>query len=407
MPEWTRVRDIQLGVDFLKVANTRRIAEKLMDTMQIKEVSSMVNAVITNGIRDYSVIPNDIEKLRGQAVELKKEMAKQNADSLSLDQVMMLLLVEAMIGPYLGDEPEMMDFFMNWIAEESRVLDVKEFNENPYIRNIDFKNRQQGDFELRYHDSMPYELDIYNVPKRLEQIPVDIPRISCFIEKFKFPVIFQKSIQSTWMSVSPNEVFTMEKPIKQAKGKVLTLGCGMGYFAYMVSLKAEVESVTIVELEQSVIDLFETFILPQFDNKDKITLIKADAIEYMRNLEDGQYDFCFADIWIGIDDIQPYFAVKEIGKKFRKTAIEYWIEESFAILLSGYVWIEIMKGFSEANHIDIPSADDIQFTEDDTRIEKYIHKLLENVEITKPEHIDYYMNPKNIIDLVNRTDMVF
>ena len=364
MPEWTRVRDIQLGVDFLKVANTRRIAEKLMETMQIKEVSSMVNAVITNGIRDYSVIPTDIEKLRGQAVELKKAMAKQNADTLSVNQVMMLLLVEAMIEPYLGDEPEMMDFFMNWIAEESRVLDVKEFNENPYIKNIDFKNRQQEDFELRYHDSMPYELDIYNVPKRLEQIPVDIPRISCFIEKFKFPVIFQKSIQRTWMSVSPNEVFTMEKPIKHAKGKVLTLGCGMGYFAYMVSLKAEVESVTIVELEQSVIDLFEAFILPQFDNKDKITIIKADAIEY-------------------------------------------WIEESFAILLSGYVWIEIMKGFSEANHIDIPSADDIRFTEDDTRIEKYIHKLLENVEITKPEHIDYYMNPKNIIDLVNRTDMVF
>lgn len=59
------------------------------------------------------------------------------------------------------------------------------------------------------------------------------------------------------MSVSPNEVFTMEKIIKNAKGKVLTLGCGMGYFAYMVSLKEDVESITIVESEQSVIDLFE------------------------------------------------------------------------------------------------------------------------------------------------------
>lgn len=378
-----------------------------MQIIQIKQASSIVNMIITNGINENFIVPTDIDKLRREAVELKREMSKQRENRFSVDQVMMLLLVERMIGPYLGDRTEMMDFFMSWIAAESRVLDVKEFNNNPYIKNIDFKNRQQGDFELRYHDLMPYELEIYNVPKRLEQIPVDIPRICCFTEKFEYPVIFQKSIHSTWMSVSPNEVFTMERPIKRAKGKVLTLGCGMGYFAYMASLKDEVESVTIVELEQSVIDLFETFILPQFENKEKITIIKADAIEYMRNLEDGKYDYCFADIWIGINDIQPYFAVKEIGKKFHQTAMEYWIEESFATLLSSYVWIEIINGFSETNHISIPPVDDIQFKEDEVRKEKYIHKLLENVEITKPEHIDYYMNLKNIINMINKTDIVF
>lgn len=373
----------------------------------MKQASSTINMVITNSINMNSIIPSDIDKLRSEATELKRKVSKQVESRLSVDQIMMLLLVEAMIEPYLGDEPEMIDFFMNWITVESKVLDVKEFNSNPYIKNIDFTNWQQGDFELRYHDSLPYELEIYNVPKRLEQIPVDIPRICCFTEKFEYPVVFQKSIRSAWMSVSPNEVFTMERPIKLAKGKVLTLGCGMGYFAYMASLKDEVESVTIVELEQSVIDLFESFILPQFENKEKITVIKADAIEYMRNLEDGKYDYCFADIWIGIGDIQPYFAVKEIGKKFRITKIEYWIEESFAILLSSYVWIEIVKSFSEANNIDIPPVNDIPFTEGDIRKEKYIHKLFENVEITKPEHIDYYMNPRNIIDLINRTDIVF
>ena len=391
----------------MKISNTRRIAEKIRQIIQMKQASSTVNMIITNGINMNSIIPSDIDKLRREAAELKRKVSKQVESRLSVDQIMMLLLVEAMIGPYLGDEPEMMDFFMNWIAAESKVLDVKEFNNNPYIKNIDFKNRQQEDFELRYHNLMPYELEIYNVPKRLEQTPVDIPRICCFTEKFEYPVIFQKSIESTWMSVSPNEVFTMEKPIKLAKGKVLTLGCGMGYFAYMASLKDEVESVTIVELEQSVIDLFETFLLPQFENKEKITIVKADAIEYMRNLEDGKYDYCFADIWIGIDDIQPYFAVKEIGKKFRQTAMEYWIEESFATLLSSYVWLEIINGFSEASNINIPPVNDIPLTEEDIRKEKYIHKLFEDVEITKPEHIDYYMNPKNIIELINKTNILF
>lgn len=391
----------------MKVANTRRIAEKLMLMMQMKQASSTVNMILTNGINESTIIPSDVDELREEAARAKRELSKQGESKLSVDQIMMLLLVESMIGPYLGDEPEIMSFFMDWIASESKVLDVKEFNNNPYIKNIDFKNRQQGDFELRYHDMMPYELEIYNVPKRLEETPVDIPRVCCFTDKFEYPVIIQKSIQSTWMSVSPNEVFTMERPIKRAKGKVLTLGCGMGYFAYMASLKDEVESVTIVEFAQSVIDLFEMFLLPQFENKEKITIVKADAIEYMQNLEDGKFDYCFADIWIGIGDIQPYFAVKEIGRKFRKTLMDYWIEDSFATLLSSYVWLEIMKSFSEANHIDIPSMEDIPLTQEDIRKEQYIHKLLEDVEITKPEHIDYYMNPRNIINLINETDIVF
>nr|DAG67923.1 MAG TPA: Ribosomal protein L11 methyltransferase [Caudoviricetes sp.] len=391
-----------LGVDFLKVQNTRRIAEKLMEVMQLKEASSMVNTIITNSIVANSIIPPDPEALRKEAELIQKEMP-----DYSVDRIMMLLMVESMIGPYLEQQPEVMDFFMNWIAAESRVFDVSEFNENPYIKNIDFANQSNGDYELRYHDNMPYELDIYNVPKRIEELYVDIPRVSCFPEEFKYPVIFQKSINSTWMSVSPNEVFTMEKAIKNAKGKVLTLGCGMGYFAYMASIKEDVDSVTIIELEQSVIDLFETCLLSQFENKNKITVIKADAVEYLKNMEDGDFDYCFADIWIGIEDIIPYFAVKEIGRKLRKTKIDYWIEDSFAILLSSYVWIEIIKSFSKSNNIPIPPIDDSMLTDLDKRKTAYIQSLLGKVEITKPEHIDYYMRPQNIISLIDRTDIIF
>jgi SAM-dependent methyltransferase len=391
-----------LGVDSLKVQNTRRIAEKLMEMMQLKEASSMVNTIITHSIAANSIIPPDQDALRKQAELIHKEMPEY-----SVDKIMMLLMVEAMIGPYLEQQPEVMEFFMNWLAAESKVFDVNEFNENPYIKDIDFSNQTNGDYELRYHKLMPYELDIYNVPKRVDELCVDIPRVSCFPQEFKYPVIFQKSIKSTWMSVSPNEVFTMEKPIKNAKGKVLTLGCGMGYFAYMASIKEDVESVTIIECEQSVIDLFEACLLPQFKNKDKVTVIKADAIEYLKNMEDGAFDYCFADIWIGIEDIVPYFAVKEIGRKLRKTKIDYWIEDSFAILLASNVWIEIMKSFSEANNISVPEVDDSILTDLDKRKDAYIHKLLEDVEITKPEHIDYYMRPQNIISLIDRTELVF
>lgn len=386
----------------MKVLDTRRIAEKLMQLMEIKQASSIVNMIITNSIAAGPIIPPDPAALREEATLIQKEIPEY-----TVDRIMMILMIASIIGPYLKQKPEVMKFFMNWITAESRVFNVKEFYENPYIKNIDFENQSNGDYELRYHDMMPYELQMYNVPKRINELCVDIPRVCCFPEEFKYPVIFQKSIKSTWMSVSPNEVFTMEKPIKNAKGKVLTLGCGMGYFAYMASIKEEVESITIVELEQSVIDLFENCLLPQFEYKEKITIVKGDAVEYLREMEDGAFDYCFADIWIGITDMVPYFAVKEIGRKLRKTKMDYWIEESFAVLLASSIWIEIMKGFSEAKRLEIPQVDEDISTELDKRIGTYIKKLLEKEEITKPEHIDYYMNPQNIISLIDRTDLIF
>lgn len=94
----------------MKVLNTKRIAEKLIQIMQIKQASSMVNTIITNSIAANSIIPPDVEVLRQAAIIIQKKMPKY-----SVDQVMMLLMVEAMIGPYLERQPEVMDFFMNWI----------------------------------------------------------------------------------------------------------------------------------------------------------------------------------------------------------------------------------------------------------------------------------------------------
>lgn len=392
----------------MKVANTRRIIEKLIQMMEFRQSSSTVNILIANRIAEVSVIPSDVEKLRKEAIKIQTRMKMKNSnrECYSVDKIMLLLVVESLIGLQLAGQPQMLSFFMNQIADESKVFYVNDFNQNPYIKNIDFREMKLGDYELCYNEYMPYELNIYNIPKRIDKVHIDIPRVSCFTEKFKYPAIGQLSTQSLWMSVSPNEVFTMEKAINNARGKVLTLGCGMGYFAYMASLKKEVESVTIVELEQNVINLFKTFILPQFENKDKITIIKADAIEYMSNIKDGEFDYCFADIWIGISDIVPYFAVKEIGRKFRKTKIDYWIEESFAILLSEFMWLEILESFSKNNHIEIPEVDS-PFNKYDLRKIKYIHNLVKNVEIKRPEDIDFYMNPKNIINLINKTNLIF
>lgn len=105
----------------MKISNTRRIAEKIMQIIHMKQASSTVNMIITNGINMNSIIPSDIDKLRREAAELKMKVSKQVESRLSVDQIMMLLLVEGMIGPYLGDEPEMMDFFQLFFKKVFKV----------------------------------------------------------------------------------------------------------------------------------------------------------------------------------------------------------------------------------------------------------------------------------------------
>jgi predicted methyltransferase len=75
------------------------------------------------------------------------------------------------------------------------------------------------------------------------------------------------------MTLLPNETVTTKPAIDKAHGKVLTYGLGLGYFAFMASAKHEVDSVTIVERSADVIELFKTWLLPYFPNKDKIRIV--------------------------------------------------------------------------------------------------------------------------------------
>ena len=391
----------------MKLDNTKRIIERADAIRGFRTASATVNSMLVNSINANSLIPNDIEALRKAATVFREKLNANGDRNYSVEHTMMLMLIQNIVSKCLANEPyEVFAFFMEMIAKESRIFTAQELNDNPYIKNIDFSDYESGDFELGYENYKPFELQVYDVPKQIEKIFVDIPRIGCFIEEFRYPSIYQKSIKRVWMSITPNEIFTMEDHIKRARGNVLTLGCGMGYFAYMVSLKNEVSSVTIIEREESVIELFESVILPQFEYKDKIKVIKADAIEYMKNLEDGVFDYCFADIWISVEDVEPYFAIKQIGKMFKKTEISYWIEESFALYLEAFVYMELEKGYMRAKRISIPEMP-YAISPAEKRIQNYIERLFENEVISKPEHMDYYLNPNNLIDMINNTDLVY
>ena len=148
-------------------------------------------------------------------------------------------------------------------------------------------------------------------------------------------------------------------PIQIAKGKVLTLGLGLGYFAFMASLKEEVREVHIVEMDLDLIKAFEKYLLPLFPHKDKIHIHKADAFHFIESIKDRDYDFIFSDLWHDVSDGLPmYLKLKKYFDSFKATKRMYWIEGSIVTYLRSLV-IGVMK--DEYNRIE-NEYDEIQLT---------------------------------------------
>lgn len=200
-------------------------------------------------------------------------------------------------------------------------LDKNKYEDNLYYKNISFKNIKSNKWSFRYESYKPYEAFVFNDLRKINDKLY--PCIGYFKEEYKYPAVLENNRE--WMLITPNEIETMEKPINEATCNVLTYGLGLGYYAYMVSMKEDVKTVTIVEKDKEIIELFNKYILPQFRFKDKIRIINMDAFEYFK--KNIYYDFVFVDIWHDPSDgIDLYLKFKSLEKKNIKYS--YWIEDT-------------------------------------------------------------------------------
>lgn len=242
------------------------------------------------------------------------------------------VILAAAFGLDIVDNMDDKDLFNNYFNRMFFKLDASEYYDNPYYKNIKIPTIKMGTSELKYEKYKPFEGFVYNdIVKTREGR--QIPQIGFFETEFKYPAILENG--RIWMTVTPNEIETMKEAVDQAFGNVLTFGLGLGYYTYMVSEKENVESITVVEMNEDVIKLFKTHILPQFKNSQKIKIIKADAFEYaQRSMAKGQFDFVFTDLWHDVSDgIDMYLSMKLFEKRCPNTVFTYWIEESIKCYL--------------------------------------------------------------------------
>ena len=214
--------------------------------------------------------------------------------------------------------------YLTQLFGNAKALSPAYIEDNPYVKNIPFCEQRIGDFLLTNSYYEGGELLQYDEPDFYAAAVV--PKLGYFERRVYFPTIYECAMP--WMSVCPSEIASMEEHFAYAHGRVLVLGLGLGYYPYMIEDNPSITQIVIVEVEREVLDLFRANILPHFRHPEKIKLVKSDAIWYLQNTQDGDFDVCFADIWEGQEDgAEHYLNIKPHEARMPHTRFGYWIEK--------------------------------------------------------------------------------
>lgn len=206
-------------------------------------------------------------------------------------------------------------------------LNPNEFINDPYFQYIQIPSASEKSWHFQLDIYQPYEAFICD-DLVIEPDGVEIPQIGFFSQSFRYPAVYEKGQE--WMAIKPSEIRSMRKPVNCVSGNVITFGLGLGYYTFMVSQKKEVEHITVVERDPSIIHLFQDYILPQFPHKEKVSIIQSDAFEYMKKqMPKEHFDYAFVDLWHDSSDGLPlYLKARKLAEDIPQTHFLYWVENT-------------------------------------------------------------------------------
>lgn len=288
--------------------------------------------------------------------------------------------------------------------EEIVELSKEEIMGNPYLKNIKIPNVTVNNFTLSNKRIIrPGILVRYDEKKRDVSNMRQINSYFVCNKALRFPGISEGDNTTCWMTVEPFEINTFKTIIEEATGNVLLLGCGLGYLAYMLSLKPEVKSITIVDSSQDVLDIFQTHILPQFDNKDKIRIVQSDALEYLKSCNLTFYNYVNVDIWYDIMDmIFPYLRCLEIEKANPSVKFSYWLENNLKEDLQKSILVAIC-GYEPQGFISDKIAEDL-VRETDIKSYEDVYNLVD-IQNLRELLYRWYCNNFEIVKEYEQKDM--
>ena len=283
------------------------------------------------------------------------------------------------------------EIFDQFIAGSISKLDPKKYLDNPYYQNIKIQDIKDKDFELVWDHYDPYEVFAY-LDLTCMQNYSEVNSLGYFEEPFKFIALNYKGV--TWMSITPNEIETMQKAIDTVKDEVTVFGLGLGYFIYMILLKEEVSKVTVIEKDSHIVHLFKEYLLPQFKNADKLKIVVDDANSYLN--KDLESDYAFIDLWHDpFDGLDFFLKFKKSEKKQSRCKFLYWLESSFYLLLRrcfiSYL-LECRDGLDESNYKVSKTIED--------KIINTNHQKTKSLAIASKAQLDKLLEDNSLLELL-------
>lgn len=211
------------------------------------------------------------------------------------------------------------------IPYDNLKYDVKILTENPYYRDIKLDNVYTE--TVRYEKNIIKKRTVMNMDfhKPLGKYLFHYHPIGYFEKDIYMPAL--KEGDKVWMSPAVSEITSMGDGIKKGHGKCLTMGLGIGVLPYLWLLKDEVESVTVIEFNKDVIDLFDKYIRPQFKTHKKLEIIHGDAFQYYNEEFLKEFHYVYIDFWESTEDGLEFYT-RLMEKKISLPHIDYWLEDS-------------------------------------------------------------------------------
>lgn len=155
-----------------------------------------------------------------------------------------------------------------------------------------------------------------------------------YANKRDYKQVFHKDVEvevlekgkAVWMSNSPMEQDTNRLFIGFARGHVLIAGLGMGWVLEQIQEKPGVESITVIEIDKSLINYITK--MKKFNSKVKI--VNDDIWKYLETCKD-RYDIVWLDIWevVAPDNIVEIYPLEFLAKKLlrEKGEVRSWVKD--------------------------------------------------------------------------------
>jgi len=128
--------------------------------------------------------------------------------------------------------------------------------------------------------------------------------------------------EELWMSLTPMELESQAPHYLAARGHTVIMGFGMGVLTYNVIQNENVDRVTVIEIENEVVDLIDDSAdMLSWPNIGKLDFVYEDALDWKPK---SHIDVVLADIWpnLGEDSLRP--DMQQIYKNVKPTTIAGW-----------------------------------------------------------------------------------